>query len=102
MYFYSDTAPRNFSDIDVWRMNGSKKYLEHFSNYLFLIFVSKRGTRAERASVEQELLICEKKLKFWERHPRYEAAFVQREKEKLIKAWRQDASTTSSGTTSAP
>ncbi|QWY83090.1 hypothetical protein [Rhizobium phage RHph_X66] len=105
MYFYSDTAPKGRSDINVWKMNGSKSYLTHFSNYLFLMFVSKRGTRAERASVEKEILICQKKLAFWERHPRYDAEYVQKEKEKMIRAWRQDPgaeAAVASGITAAP
>lgn len=101
-YFYSDTAARGSSDINVWKMNGSARYLDHFSNYLFLMFVAKKGTREERASVEKEILICERKLKFWERHPRYDAEFVQKEKEKLIKQWRQDNAVGVSGNTSAP
>ncbi|SOC90063.1 hypothetical protein SAMN05216358_0082 [Rhizobium sp. AN5] len=101
MYFYSDTAPRAHSDIDVWKMNGSEAYLRHYSNYLFLNFVAVKGTREERASVEKEILICERKLKFWERHPKFDAAYVQGQKEKLIKQWRQDAAG-ASGKTSAP
>lgn len=98
MYFYSDTAVREHTDINVWKMNGSKAYLRHFSNYLFLNFVSVKGTREERASVEKEIQLCERKLKFWERHPNFDPAFVQAEKEKMIKQWRQDGS----GKTSAP
>lgn len=100
-YFYSDTGARGSSDINVWKMNGSAHYLKHFSNYLFLMFVSKKGTRQERASVEKEILICERKLAFWQRHPRYDAAYVQAEKEKMIKMWRQDPEG-SSGTMPAP
>lgn len=33
MYFYSDTAPRGQSDINVWKMDGSKGYLRHFDNF---------------------------------------------------------------------
>lgn len=100
MYFYSDTAVREKSDINVWKMDGSKAYLRHFSNYLFLNFVSVKGTREERASVEKEILICERKLKFWERHPNFNASYVQSEKENMIKQWRQGSG--ASGKTSAP
>jgi hypothetical protein len=101
MYFYSDTAARGSSDINVWKMNGSMRYLDHFSNFLFLNFVAKSGSREERASVEKEIAICERKLAFWERHPRFDAAFVQQEKQKLIRTWRQESKVTS-GKTSAP
>lgn len=88
MYFYSDTAPRSNSDINVWKMNGSKAYLRHFDNFLFLDFVAKKGTRAERADAEKEILICKKKLSFWERHPNFDADLVQREKERKIREWK--------------
>jgi hypothetical protein len=90
MYFYSDTAPRGTSDINVWKMNGSRAYLRHFDNFLFLDFVTKKGTREERAAVEKEILICKKKLTFWERHPNFDPEFVQAEKARKIKEWRQD------------
>ncbi len=101
MYFYSDTKPREHTDINVWKMNGSKAYLRHFENYLFLNFVAVKGTREERASVEKEIILCNRKLSFWERHPNFDAAYVQGEKEKMIKQWRQDAEGTS-GKISAP
>lgn len=89
MYFYGEQSDTKF-DGDISRVNGSKVYLRHFDNYLFLNFVSQRGTRAERAEVEAEILICERKMKFWERHPRFDAEYVRREKERKIKEWRQD------------
>lgn len=101
MYFYSDTAPRGTSNINVWKMNGSKGYLRHFSNYLFLNFVATKGTREERAAVEKEITICKRKLDFWERHPNFDPDYVRGEKEMMIKQWRQDARV-SSGKTSAP
>ena len=102
MYFYSDTAPRGQSDINVWKMNGSKGYLRHFDNFLILSVFAKEGTREERAQAEKELLICKKKLSFWERHPNFDAAHVQKEKEQKIKLWRQRASAGASGKTSLP
>lgn len=101
MYFYSDTAPRGQSDIDVWKMNGSAAYLRHFDNFLILTVFAKEGTREERAQAEKELLICGKKLRFWERHPKFDAALVQKEKEQRIRLWRQRSSS-GSGNVSAP
>lgn len=69
MYFYSDTAPKNASDINVWKMNGSRAYLRHFENFLFLDFVAKKGDRVERANAEKEILICKRKLQFWSGTP---------------------------------
>lgn len=99
MYFYSETAPRTASNVNVWNMNGSKAYLRHFDNYLFLDFIAKNGSRAERASVEKEILICQKKLEFWEKHPNFDPAYVATEKAARIRQWRQDKA---SGNISAP
>lgn len=102
MYFYSETAPRSNSKIDVWKMNGSEAYLRHFDNFLFLDFLAKNGSRAERADAEKEILICKRKLAFWERHPNFDAAYVQRGKEMRIKQWRQgQVSKTGSGVSCA-
>lgn len=89
MYFYSDTGPRGQSDLNVWKMDGSKGYLRHFDNFLILILFAKEGSREERAQAERELLICKRKMGFWEKHPNYDAALVQKEKEQRIKLWRQ-------------
>jgi hypothetical protein len=91
MYLYSETAPCTTSDINVWKMVGSKVYLRHFDNLLVLEFFAKSGSRAERASIEKEILICKRNLSFWERHPNFDAALAQAEKERKIKQWRQDA-----------
>ncbi|MGV1754902.1 hypothetical protein [Agrobacterium sp. CG674] len=99
MMFYSDTAPRTASDINVWKMDGSKGYLRHFDNLLVLQFFAKNGSRQERAEIEKEIIICNRKLSFWEKHPNYDAAIVQREKEKMIRQWSVDAA---SGKVSAP
>lgn len=99
MYFYSDSAPKTATNVDIWRMNGSQAYLRHFDNFLFLDFIAKNGTREERVSAEKEILICKKKLSFWERHPNFDPNLVSREKEIRIKQWRQDKA---SGNISAP
>jgi hypothetical protein len=70
LYFYSETAPHTTSDINVWKIDGSKVYLRHFDNLLVLEFSAKSGSRAERASIETEILICKRDLSFWERHPK--------------------------------
>lgn len=88
MFFYSDTASGSATPINIWKMNGSAAYLRHFDNYLFLNFMAKNGTRAERYEAEKEIVICRRKLAFWKRHPNYEEHVVKPEVEKKIKEWK--------------
>ena len=88
MYFYSDTAPREALNINIGAINSSQAYLRHFDNYLFLNFVAKKGPFQERAAVEKEIIICERKLKFWQRQPNFDEKLVRKETERLIKNWR--------------
>lgn len=72
MYFYTDTPLRDKdSQINVWKMNGTKAYMRHYDNKLFLRFVAnnKRSTLKEKLQAEHELKICERKLDFWHKHP---------------------------------
>ncbi|PZR92305.1 MAG: hypothetical protein DI537_14065 [Stutzerimonas stutzeri] len=73
MFFYSDSTSGGQSTVNVWKMNGTKGYLRHYENYLFLSFVMNNplASRVERAQATKELAICEKKLAFWRRHPLY-------------------------------
>lgn len=71
MFFYSDTKDGGTPKVDIWRMNGTKAYLRHYDNLLFLDFMAKNGTRVERHQAEKEMVICRRKLKFWENHPNY-------------------------------
>lgn len=93
MFFYSDTAPRGDSKIDVWRMNGTDAYLRHYDNYLFLSFVisNPRSTRLEKAQATTEIGICERKLAFWRRHPKFDQDEATRRVGELKRNWRAAA-----------
>jgi hypothetical protein len=91
MFFYSDTARYDGPSVNVFNYKPetvTRKYLEHFDNYLFLNVLSKEGTFQERGQVEKELPICARKMKFWEQHPNFEAETVRRLKEQRIKEWK--------------
>ena len=70
--FYSENSGGDVK-VDVWRMDGTKAYLRHYSNFLVLDFIEKASKdNRERAQARSELEICKRKLSFWKRHPRYE------------------------------
>lgn len=87
-FFYSDTAPRSASTINVWKMNGTKGYLRHYDNFLYLNFMAQHGTRVERIQAEKEMVICKRKLAFWERHPNTDRELLRVEKERMNRQWR--------------
>lgn len=74
MYFYSDTKKSENTDINVWKMNGTKAYLRHYDNLLFLQFVANnsRSSAVDRRQAEAEIVICNRKLDFWAKHPKYD------------------------------
>jgi hypothetical protein len=84
---YDESARGNFSNVSIGRMDGTKAYLRHFENKLYLGFIAKNGTRDEKWQAEKELAICERKLSFWEKHPNFVADTAKREMEKLKKNW---------------
>jgi hypothetical protein len=74
MFFYSENGSGGSVQVNVWKMDGTKGYLRHYENYLFLSFVINNplSQRAEKQQATKELAICEKKLTFWRRHPLYD------------------------------
>lgn len=86
-HFYSETSVRTGHPVDVWRMDATKAYLRHYSNLLTLSFFAQTGTRSERADAEKEIIICHRKLKFWQAHPNYDADLALKGVEKLKSDW---------------
>lgn len=87
MFFYSDTGPKTDFKANIWEMPANTCYLNHFSNFLFLNFMLKKGTFQEVQQATKELEICEKKLAFWKKHPLFNEDIVNKEKERMIKEW---------------
>lgn len=88
MFCYSDNQPRSATPVNVWRMNPNKAFMNHYSNFLYLDFILNHGTYQECQQARKELTICERKMRFWEKHPDFNAALVRSEKEKLHLAWK--------------
>lgn len=88
-YFYSDNPERPNTQIDVWKINGTKAYIRHYNNKLFLLFVanSPRSSFREKLQAEMELRMCEKKLAFWHRHPNTDHEQLRRLIEKANRDW---------------
>ncbi|OCP21969.1 hypothetical protein [Ensifer sp. LC54] len=85
---YDESVRSGPSNISIDRMDGTKAYLRHFENKLFLMFIATHGTRTEKWQAEKELTICERKLSFWEKHPRFVGDLARKGMEELKKNWR--------------
>lgn len=89
-YIYDDSStfagpPRRLDSAD-----GTARWLEHFSNSLILnAFLQRAGTPSEKAQIQKEMSICERKMAFWRRHPRFVQKTASDEAQKLRSAWAQ-------------
>lgn len=91
MFFYSDTSPKfTGNPSKIWEMNGTKVYLSHYSNLLYLEFVASHGETSfiEKQQAEKEIVLCNKKLQWWQRHPLYDQDEALRGVEQLKKNWK--------------
>lgn len=92
MFFYTETPLRDTNlQIDVWKMNGTKAYMRHYEQKMFLLFMAKKGNQTERWQAEKELVICERKLAFWDKHPNTDGEAVLRQVAQMNKDWREPA-----------
>lgn len=85
---YDESVRSGGGNISIARMNGTAAYLRHYGNKLYLSFIAANGTRDEKWQAEKELKICEKKLRFWEKHPNFIGEEARRGMEKLNKDWK--------------
>lgn len=79
---YDENEVRHFSgSLNIHKMNPHKPYQRHLENHFYLNFISqnKDATFSEKRQAEKELVICQRKLDYWERHP----SFTQVEKERI-------------------
>jgi hypothetical protein len=65
-------------------------YLKHYDNLLFLDFMAKNpgSTFIEKAQARKEILVAERKLKYWERHPNFDTHATGIGITKLKKNWK--------------
>lgn len=60
MYFYSDTKKSENTDINMWKMNGTKAYPRHYDNLRFLKFFTNnpRSSAVDRRQAEAEIIVA--------------------------------------------
>lgn len=88
MFFYGDSVHTGqISASMLARFDATKKYLEHYSNSLILSLYLKDGTRIEKQQASTELAICERKMKYWERHENFDKFRMIKGCDDLKKQW---------------
>ena len=69
---YYGGKPFSFSDIqNMYEGQVMGAWRKHVDNWFMLSFMRTKGNIGEKFQATKELGICEKKLAFWERHPRF-------------------------------
>lgn len=55
-----------------------RAWATHFGNALYLRFIAANSTDGrERGQANKEIAICERKLAYWQRHPKWTAAAAE-------------------------
>lgn len=88
MFCYETTRVSVRTDIadfgfDPTRCDATKCYLEHYQNFLTLHWFADHGTIHEKKQANEELEICRRKMKYWERQPHFEHDRAIRAKNEL-------------------
>ena len=85
---YDEFQKGQFRPIPYDRIPATRKYVEHYSNYLFLQFISTNTKdRDERLQALKELTICERKLEWFKRHRNWNQDEALRQVNKLKRNW---------------
>ena len=85
---YSDTSVMTGRPPDMSKMDATKKFLEHFSNSLILKAIQQKSKDlGEKHQATKELNICDRKMEFWRRHPRFNMATATNAANTLRAQW---------------
>ena len=81
--------PFNFSDIqNMYEGQVMGAWRKHVDNWFMLSFMRMKGNFTEKFQATKELGMCDKKLAFWERHPRFNKEKAMKIVEDAKKQWK--------------
>jgi hypothetical protein len=89
MFFYTDTGPRTPVDLGfLARLDPNTQYEKHLQNWFYLKFIIMNSNNfQEKAQATKELAICDRKLSYWKRNPRFDHKRMISDTEALKKKW---------------
>lgn len=88
---YNENEPRNFSGgVNIYAMNPHKPFEKHLRNWFYLDFIAKNSDDfKEKGQAEKELVICQRKIDYWKKHPNFERSEEERITNLVKKEWKQ-------------
>jgi hypothetical protein len=89
MFFYTDTGPRTpVNPSLIHNMDPNSQYAKHLDNWFFLKFILMNSTDwREKAQATKELAICDRKLSYWKRNPKFDTKRMMDDTLQLKKKW---------------
>ena len=86
---YNETRNKPQFFTPYHKMNATQGYLTHYGNFLYLRFIETNtlATKAEQRQASREILIAERKMTWWQKHPNYDQLEVTEGKRKLHNQW---------------
>jgi hypothetical protein len=91
MFIYSEGQGEKLTFFTPYhKMNATQGYLNHYANFMYLRFIrdNPNSSTADKRQASREIVICDRKLNWWLRHPNLEHAAVSAGKRKLHEQWR--------------
>lgn len=64
---YSDTEPKTAFSGSLGNINPNRAWKNHLENWYFLKLTYMNGSFLDQHKASKELVICERKMEFWER-----------------------------------
>lgn len=91
---YDDDERKTFNLAVVHRLNPTRQYLKHYDNLMYLTFIrDNTDDRVERYQAGKEVVLCERKLKYWRSRPGYDEAQALTGVGQIKARWRQGEGT---------
>jgi hypothetical protein len=88
VYSDTDTAPTGRYPVPYDRLDATKHYLTHYGNWKYLSFILQNSQdRMERHQANTEILIADRKMAYWLRHPNLNRTLLEEGKRKLDQDW---------------
>ena len=84
---YDEISQGGFTGFNPAKCDATKVYMTHYRNSLYLTFMLAKGTRIERGQATKELVICERKLVYWERQSNYDEGRAEKLMVEEKKKW---------------
>ena len=85
-FFYPNT--KEPLSLNINKLNPTTMYLKHLENYYYLQFIANNSDNfIEKQQANKELLMAEKKMKWWSNRPHFNDEQATKENNKMKKMW---------------